>query len=797
MKPYIKNYSTSLLSRLYTFLTTPFSYAKVFLPRLRYTHLLSTSFLLASLFFLTSCACTGDGGIGEKSSEAQIISLELTIAGTDETITFDNDDNATVTAALSFTTLGNSVTVKDIALSDGASAKDQNGNDVYTSSSIDIANDGGTHSITLTITAEDGTVRTYTIVFDFKNSDNGINFLELNIARKDYVVSFDNDDSATIVASASFENLPTSVTVKDITLSDGASAKDHNDKDVSAGSIVDIADGDTHSITLTITAEDGTVRTYTIVFDFKNSGNGINFLELNIARKDYVVSFDNDDSATIVASASFENLPTSVTVKDITLSDGASAKDHNGNDVSAGSIVDIATTADDHSITLTSTVEDETVRTYTIVFDFKNSDKKINTLTIKIRENSQSITFNAIGQARATFGLFALSDQPTVATIETIAISNGATATDANDDAISESNEIPITSDRNNKKIFITITADDGTKKKYTINISYVVASRATLSGHALEVSSISFNHDSTRLASGSGDKTIKIWDGNATGTGATPLATLSGHTERVTSVDYNHDGTRLASGSDDFTVKIWDGNATGKIENSSVLATFTAHTNKVYSVAYNHNGTRLASSGREKTIKIWNANASGEVTAPLATLSGHNHFVHSVAFSPDGTKLASGSWDETIKIWDGNATGTDTTPLATLSGHRHFVLCVTFNHDGSRLASGSFDYTVRIWDGTVTGEVTAPLATLSGHRDRITSVAFNHDGTRLASGSRDDTARVWNLTNRTLITTLLEHTKPVWSVAFNHDYTKLASGSGDRISGRDDRSIKIWEYDW
>ena len=122
MKPYIKNYTTSLLSRPYTFLTTPFSYAKVFLPRLRYTHLLSTSFLLASLFFLTSCACTGDGdnggtgggGIGEKSSEAQITSLELTIAGTDETITFDNDDNATVTVALPFTTLGNSVTVKTI-----------------------------------------------------------------------------------------------------------------------------------------------------------------------------------------------------------------------------------------------------------------------------------------------------------------------------------------------------------------------------------------------------------------------------------------------------------------------------------------------------------------------------------------------------------------------------------------------------------------------------------------------------------------------------------------------------------
>jgi WD40 repeat protein len=72
-----------------------------------------------------------------------------------------------------------------------------------------------------------------------------------------------------------------------------------------------------------------------------------------------------------------------------------------------------------------------------------------------------------------------------------------------------------------------------------------------TLEGHRHWVRSVAFSPDSTRLASGSADNTVKIWDASS---GAC-LQTLEGHSNFVYSVAFSPDSTRLASGSDDDTL--------------------------------------------------------------------------------------------------------------------------------------------------------------------------------------------------------------------------------------------------
>ena len=116
---------------------------------------------------------------------------------------------------------------------------------------------------------------------------------------------------------------------------------------------------------------------------------------------------------------------------------------------------------------------------------------------------------------------------------------------------------------------------------------------------------------------------------------------TLTGHSGQVYSLAYSPDGRYLASGSSDKTIKIWE-TATG-----TELRTLTGHSMTVWSVAYSPDGRYLASGSLDKTIKIWEV-----ATGKVRTLTGHYMTFWSVAYSPDGRYLASGSADKTIKIW-------------------------------------------------------------------------------------------------------------------------------------------------
>ncbi|KAK2595530.1 hypothetical protein QQS21_006758 [Conoideocrella luteorostrata] len=267
-----------------------------------------------------------------------------------------------------------------------------------------------------------------------------------------------------------------------------------------------------------------------------------------------------------------------------------------------------------------------------------------------------------------------------------------------------------------------------------------------TLAGHDDWVKSVAFSPDGKLVASGSDDKTIKIWDA---ATGETQR-TLAGHDDWINSVVFSPDGKLVASGSTDKTIKIWDA-ATGETQQ-----TLAGHDDWVNSVAFSPDGKLVASGSIDKTIKIWDA-ATGETQR---TLAGHDDWVRLVAFSPDGKLVASGSDDKTIKIWDA-ATGET---QRTLAGHDDWVRLVAFSPDGKLVASGSDDKTIKIWDAA-TGET---QQTLAGHDDLVRSVAFSPDGKLVASGSDDETIKIWDVATGETRRTLAGHSGWHSSVVFD-----------------------------
>ncbi|KAJ7862119.1 WD40-repeat-containing domain protein [Mycena olivaceomarginata] len=284
-------------------------------------------------------------------------------------------------------------------------------------------------------------------------------------------------------------------------------------------------------------------------------------------------------------------------------------------------------------------------------------------------------------------------------------------------------------------------------------------------------VLSVAFSPDGTRIASGSDDKTIRLWDA---ATGQQVGEALAGHTDSVWSVAFSPDGTRIASGSYDKTIRLWDA-ATGQ----QVGEALAGHTDSVWSVAFSPDGTRIASGSYDKTIRVWDAAIGQQVGEALA---GHTGSVNSVVFSPDGTRIASGSDDETLRVWDaakGQQIG------EALAGHTSWVLSVTFSPDGTRIASGSDDQTIRVWHAATGQQVGEALA---GHTGLVRSVAFSPDGTRITSGSDDEALRVWDVaTGQQVGEALAGHTGSVRTVAFSPDGTRIASGS-------EDETIRMWD---
>jgi WD40 repeat protein len=66
-------------------------------------------------------------------------------------------------------------------------------------------------------------------------------------------------------------------------------------------------------------------------------------------------------------------------------------------------------------------------------------------------------------------------------------------------------------------------------------------------------------------LASGSDDKTVKLWNTES----HKEVTTLEGHSNAVKALTFSSDSKYLASGSEDYTVKLWNLQTLEQVEDS------------------------------------------------------------------------------------------------------------------------------------------------------------------------------------------------------------------------------------
>jgi eukaryotic-like serine/threonine-protein kinase len=285
---------------------------------------------------------------------------------------------------------------------------------------------------------------------------------------------------------------------------------------------------------------------------------------------------------------------------------------------------------------------------------------------------------------------------------------------------------------------------------------------RYIYNGHTNNVLVVGWSPDGRRIASGSDDMTVQLWDAT-TGSNA---FTYHGHTSSVYAVAWSHDGTRIASGGFDNTARVWDA-----VSGRNILA-YTNHTASVNALIWSPNSTRIASASADKTIQVWNASDKS-----LVFKQSYANLVRTVAWSPDGRYLASAGDDNIVHVLDASSGAF----IYSYQGHSSRIWTVAWSPDNTRIASASDDQTVQVWNATNGGNV----LTYKGHSDGVTTVDWW--SSHIASGSRDKTVQVWDAFSGTLAYRYTGHTQMITALRWSPTGTYVASAS-------DDQTVHVWQ---
>jgi WD40 repeat protein len=358
---------------------------------------------------------------------------------------------------------------------------------------------------------------------------------------------------------------------------------------------------------------------------------------------------------------------------------------------------------------------------------------------------------------------------------------------------------------------------------------------RRTLRGHTAAVSALEFSPDSARLASGSAESSVRLWD-PATGQevakfehpgllnnclafdpqGRYLLAEnlvcdlrtnqVAAHLDigyGSASGRFTADGSALLLGTYSGSVASWPvaqieqaraeakGPAAGaapagpvRISHATVVVP-GGHLEAIWGVAASPDGRWLATASHDRTVKLWNA----RTLKLVRTLEGHSAVVWCVAFSPDSQTLASGSATDKegeIKVWD-VASGRQRWHF---TGHGRLVVGLAFHPAHPWLVSCANDGSVRFWDVAAGRD----LGLVHQFDQSVHGLAFRPDGRWLAVACEDHHVALWQVGEAPPLAKpparlLQGHTAAVWGVGFSADGRYLASGA-------DQGTIILWDSD-
>lgn len=293
------------------------------------------------------------------------------------------------------------------------------------------------------------------------------------------------------------------------------------------------------------------------------------------------------------------------------------------------------------------------------------------------------------------------------------------------------------------------------------------------VSGHLGWVRCIAVEPGNEWFATGSADRTIKIWD-LASGT---LKLTLTGHIHTVRALQVSPRHPYMFSASEDKQVMCWD------LEANRVIRKYHGHLSGVYCMQLHPTLDLLITGGRDSVARVWDMRTRHEIM----TLGGHKSSVSSIIAQGVEPQIVTGSMDSTIRYWDlrkGNST-------LTLTHHKKGVRAMCMHPKEYTMASGSAD-NIKKWlfpKGRL-------MKNFSGHNTIVNTLSVNDDNVLVSCGD-DGSMKFWDWKTGYNFQTLDTIVQPGSMESESAIYASTFDMSGSRfITCEADKSIKIYKED-
>eukprot|EP01126_Amoeba_proteus_P063732 TRINITY_DN8813_c0_g1_i2.p1 TRINITY_DN8813_c0_g1~~TRINITY_DN8813_c0_g1_i2.p1 ORF type:complete len:304 (+),score=50.07 TRINITY_DN8813_c0_g1_i2:159-1070(+) len=214
------------------------------------------------------------------------------------------------------------------------------------------------------------------------------------------------------------------------------------------------------------------------------------------------------------------------------------------------------------------------------------------------------------------------------------------------------------------------------------------------------------------RVISASFDRTVKIWE-------ISEEMIVNAHEARILSTAFSPDGKLLATGSRDKTIKIWD-TETGKKVNL-----FHGHISNVFGLCWSPDGKYLVSASRDYTVRIWNLNRQVDrFYAPKGTI------FCSCSWSPSGKTIMATT--STGKVFFFNVRNYHFEEPTISTFPKKEFCCCAYSPSGKYAATSTSDGKVQLWkasdkegDESNSSKV---IAIFHHHQKAVNVVAFSPD---------------------------------------------------------------------